>query len=291
MTPLPAPAPPASAGPGIRAGGGGPLRGVPRILSIAAHYMGQTVKVKLAYRAELAVSLVSSLLWSAVNLVFFAVIFGEVPSMKGWSFEQVVFLYGFGQYAFGIFSVFAFSLMWQFGSEYLVEGQLDRVLLRPYPPLLQMVLDQLSVFDAIIVVKGVAIAGWAAWRLGIPFSLGSAVAFLALGVAAAAVLTGIALSLTFVSFWWPNRYGLFRPLFTLTEYSRYPIRIFPRWVQVLLTFVLPFGFACFYPAAWFFDDASLRRIAWLTPAVGAACMALASTLLRRGIDRYESAGS
>ena len=266
-------------------------RTVPQTLGIMGQYIAQNLKVKLTYRTEFAISIFATILWSVVNLTFFALVFGQVPSMSGWSFEQVVFLYGFGQFTFGMFSCLLFTLMWDFGNLYLVEGLLDRVLLRPFPPLLQMVLEQFYPYDMAIILKGAGIAAWAASRLGIPFTALNALKFVVLGASASMVLAGIALITTFASFWWLNRYGLFRPLFALTEYSRYPLRVFPKWVQWFMTFIVPFGFACFYPASAFFGDQRLHTFAVLTPVVGIALLFGANRMLERGIRRYESTGS
>ncbi len=262
-----------------------------RILSIAVAYIAQTLKVKMAYRTEFLVTLFSTFLWNGVNLAFFQVIFQHVPDLRGWSHPQVVFLYGFGQVVFGLYSMAVFGLMWDFSSTYLVEGNLDRMLVRPYPVLLQMVLETVAIFDILVVAQGGVIVALAMGEMGISLGPLDLLAFAILAASGAAVLAGIALVLTFISFWWPNRYGLFRPLFTLTEYSRYPLRIFPRWVQVLMTVVLPFGFTCFYPASWFFTDPGLRRMAWVTPFVGLLLLTLAVWILHRGIRRYESSGS
>jgi ABC-2 type transport system permease protein len=268
-----------------------PPSGLRHTVGIMGHYIAQNLKVKLTYRTELAISLFSTVLWSVVNLTFFVLVFGEVPSMSGWSFEEIVFLYGFGQFTFGLFSCLLFTLMWDFGNVYLVEGLLDRVLLRPFPPLLQMVLEQFYPFDMAIIVKGAGIAAWAATKLGIAFTAATLAKFVVLGISAAMVLAGIALITTFASFWWLNRYGLFRPLFTFMEYSRYPLRVFPRWIQWLMTFVLPFGFACFYPASAFLGERGLDGFALATPVVGVGLLYLANRMLDAGIRRYESTGS
>ncbi len=51
-------------------------------------------------------------------------------SVRGWKFEEMVFLYGFSLIPFGIFNVFSWNLC-MFADRYLIEGRFDRVLLRP----------------------------------------------------------------------------------------------------------------------------------------------------------------
>ncbi len=40
----------------------------------------------------------------------------------------------------------------------------------------------------------------------------------------------------------------------LFQFSKFPLSAYSKWVQVLLTFVLPVGFISFYPSLHFFQD-------------------------------------
>jgi ABC-2 type transport system permease protein len=75
----------------------------------------------------------------------------------------------------------------------------------------------------------------------------------------------------------------------------YPLSIFPRGIQMLLTFLVPVGFISFYPALDFVgpnDSFALPiDLALFTPAVGAVLFLLAYAIFHRGLKRYESAGS
>jgi ABC-2 type transport system permease protein len=58
-----------------------------------------------------------------------------------------------------------------------------------------------------------------------------------------------------------------------------------------LTFVLPFAWVAFYPAAWFVGGPEYQRVALFTPLVGSATFGLGYLVWSRGIRRYASTGS
>src|SRR5260370_8833991 len=75
-----------------------------------------------------------------------------MPGLAGWSFEEILFLYGFSLIPFGLFNVLSVNL-YEFGSTYIIEGKFDRVLLRPISSLFQVLFEAFRIesFQEIIV--------------------------------------------------------------------------------------------------------------------------------------------
>lgn len=61
-------------------------------------------------------------------------------------------------------------------------------------------------------------------------------------------------------------------------------------MQVLITWLLPFAFISFYPAALIFGRPEGQLIGWLTPLVAVVCAGLALLTFQAGLRRYESTG-
>ncbi len=62
-------------------------------------------------------------------------------------------------------------------------------------------------------------------------------------------------------------------------------------MRLFLTFVLPFAWVAFYPAAWFVGGEKFGKVALLTPLVGVLVFGGAALLWRRGVRNYVSTGS
>ncbi len=77
----------------------------------------------------------------------------------------------------------------------------------------------------------------------------------------------------------------------LLNTSRYPISIYPRWLHVLVLYVLPFGAAIFLPADFLRGHGSLAQ-ALIVPPLAAVATAFAAKLAwDAAIQSYQSTGS
>ena len=73
------------------------------------------------------------------------------------------------------------------------------------------------------------------------------------------------------------------------QYAKYPVQIYPRAVQLLLLFVVPYAFICVVPVQVLRGQHQLFFAA-ATAAVSVAFFFLAKLVFERGIRHYESMG-
>jgi len=261
-----------------------------RQLGIYGAYFAQFLKMRLAYRVDFLIDTGANLVGLATQLALLGVLFSKVQVLKGWSFEEVLFIYGFSLLPLGLFNLVSINL-YRFAERYIADGNFDRVLLRPVNSLAQVLFESFNVSGLNELLLGSGIMIYAGSRLGLSFGPLDAVALLVLVPAAALVYIGVFLGLTAVSFWHEDRMGLAPPVYNVIRFSRYPLTIFDAPIRVLLTFVLPFAWVAFYPATWFLGTPEFRYLALLTPLVGTTVFALAFVIWRRGVARYASTGS
>jgi ABC-2 type transport system permease protein len=113
---------------------------------------------------------------------------------------------------------------------------------------------------------------------------------------AVAVLSGgaifMALNLiTCVSaFWIMDSVPVTRAIFDNHLFAQYPLTIYPKAINILLTWLIPYGFASFYPAAHLLGR-DVGPLAWLAPLVAAALLAIGYWLWGIGLRHYASTGS
>ena len=272
----------------------GPQRSRParvrRQLGIVGAYFAQFLKMRLAYRVDFMVDLGANLFAIGVQLATLTVLFSKVPALKGWSFEQVLFIYGFSLLPLGLFNLISINL-YRFAEYYIADGNLDRVLLRPVNPLAQVLFESFNVSGLNELFLGTGIMVYAGTRLGLDLGAVDALVFVLVVPSAALVYVGVFLGLTAVSFWFEDRMGLAPPVYNVIRFARYPLTIYGRGVQAFLTFVLPFAWVAYMPATWFVGGPDIRHWALLTPLVGLLVMSLAYAIWRAGLRRYASTGS
>ena len=258
-------------------------------ISIGLAYLGMLAKARFAYRADFLVQVASDLLLQAVDLAFIAVVFSRVSVLGGWRLEEVLFVYGFFLIPFAMFNA-SFAALSDVGGRYIVGGELDRVLTRPLNSLLQVQLELLRPQALNGVILGFAVLAVASARLHLAWTPAGILAGAAGALGAWLVYGAVFITVASLSFWTQDRAGLFPIAYNTINFGRYPLTIYPAVARFLLTFVLPYGFLAFYPAAGLLRD-EYRAIGLLTLPVGALAFTLALFLWGKGLARYEGAGS
>lgn len=253
-------------------------------------YFSQYAKARLEYRTDFFSSVLASFLGTAASFGFLLIVFSRVPAIRGWSFEEMVFLYGFSLLPFGLFNVLSWNL-YQFADRYLIEGRFDRVLLRPVSSVFQVLFEAFRLESLQETATGLFAVVWASRRLGLAFTPLDVALFLLWTVCGAAIYLAIFLALTATSFWIEDRIGISPPVFNLMQFGRYPLTIYDGWVRFSLSFVIPFAFASFYPTARFLGRREFLQEFWAVPFVAAVTLALALSLWKSGVARYHSTGS
>lgn len=267
------------------------MQRVLRHIDIAGHYVLQAFKMRLEYRMDFFVECLAALLQQAAGLLTLTFLFNNFHSVREWSREEVFFIYGFSLIPMAFFDAFAMNF-YMFSDKYVVGGELDRLLLRPLSGLFQLIMEGIS-FDFLAdLTLGTVVLTYAWSHVGPPLSLTVVLQFIVLVFGAWGVLTGVFLALTSVAFWSQDRMSILPPVYNLLNFARYPLNIYRRFVAVLLTWVVPFGFIAFYPSAAFLKNGeSFRTFSMYVPVAGIVMLALGTIIWRRGVRHYAGAGS
>lgn len=263
---------------------------VERHAMLLGSYFAQYVKVQTGYRTDFLVSLGTSFLATCFQLGFVFVLFGKVRQLAGWSFPEVLFLYGFSLVPYGLFNVISLNL-YNFGNNYIIEGKFDRVLLRPVSSLFQVLFEQFRIESVQEIATGGFCMAWAARQLHVPWTPGRMIGLLFFSACAAVIYLSVFLILTTVSFWWEDRVGVHPPVWNVIAFGRYPLPIYSLAVQFILCWIIPFGLASFYPSVRLLGREVTPEYAPLVPVIAVLFLAMAISLWNFGTRHYSSTGS
>ncbi|WP_127588113.1 ABC transporter permease [Paenibacillus koleovorans] len=257
--------------------------------SLFSEYFSNYIKRRLTYRSDFWIEIVSDLLFQGMNLLFILIVFMHTPLLGGWSQEQVVFIYGYFMVPYGVFGCF-FNL-WNFSERYIGKGEMDRVLIRPAHNLTQLMLENLdpaSLFGSLV---GLFIMFYTGVQMDMDLSWTDPLAFLLFTGGAILIYGGVYIAITSVSFFSDAPTGILPLVWNIQNYGRYPVNIYNKIIKFTLTFLLPFAFVGFYPAAYFLDRANWGMMAFLTPVMGLIFFAIGLALWNYGVRKYRGAGS
>jgi ABC-2 type transport system permease protein len=263
---------------------------IQRHASLLAAYFTQYTKVRLSYRGDFFISLATSFAATLFSLGFVLVLFSKIPKLAGWRFEEVLFLYGFSLIPFGIFNILSLNI-YEFGNTYVIEGQFDRVLMRPISALFQVLFENFRLESFQEILTGSFLIWYAAHRLALPWGPADLLLLVFWSVCGGVIYISIFMLLSTASFWFEDRIGIHPPVWNLIAFGRYPLTIYSPFIQFVLSWVIPFGFASFYPSVRLLGRREFHSYALLAPVIAAACLALLLFGWREGAKRYSSTGS
>jgi ABC-2 type transport system permease protein len=265
-------------------------RRIARHLGLLGAYLVQYAKVRVSYRADFLIGLATSMAATVFAFGFVLVLFGRIPRLADWRFEEVLFLYGFSLIPFGLFNVISMNI-YEFGNTYIIEGKFDRVLLRPVGTLFQVLFEAFRIESLHEVLVGLAAIWWASRRMGLEWTAADAGLLLFFGLCGAVIYISFFVMLASASFWFEDRIGIIPPVWNLLAFGRYPLSIYSPFVRFVLSWIVPFGFATFYPTVRLLGREDFSGYAPLVPLVAAATAGLALLVWSRGVRQYASTGS
>ena len=261
-----------------------------RHVRLLIQYFAQYAKVRLAYKADFIIAFFSSMAATVLGFGFVLVLFTKIPLLQDWTFDEILFLYGFSLIPLGFFNVISWNL-YDFSELYIVEGKFDRVLLRPVATLFQVIFEKFRLESLQEVVTGIYVVAVCIHRLHLAIGIRDYLWFVLMIICGSAIYISVFLILTAVSFWFEDRVGIVPPVFNMLNFSRYPLTIYNGFIQFLLSWIIPFGFATFYPTTHFLGKRGFALYFHLVPLVAAGFLALAVLVWNRGVGNYSSTGT
>lgn len=248
----------------------------------------------LEYRANFIMWFGFAVVYHGTAIAALFVTLRQFPSMNGWDFKQMAFLYALWAMGHEFHNTFFFTTVNV--PEYVREGRFDRFLVRPQDTLFQVltVPSQIS-FDgfALAIVTFIVATRYSGVQVDAAFCV--YVPLVVLG--GALIELGISLAVATMSFWFVRVDTLRWVVMSLEqEFTRYPISIYTRGVRIVLAFVFPFAFMNYFPATFLLHKAETGlslapQVGLLTPVIGVAWLAVAYAFWRIGLTHYQGTGS
>ncbi len=244
---------------------------------------------ELQYRVNFFLSLVQSVVAVGTALVVLALVFSHTDSLGGWSSDELLVIMGVYVLMGGLIRSVIQPNMQQL-MEDVQEGTLDYVLTKPEDAQLLVSVRRFGLWQAVDIVVGLLLVAVALVRIGDPVSVWSVLAF---------VLTLILGGLDIYCFWLiltTSAFVVVRVDFLIELFDgmyqagRWPVTIYPGWLRIGFTFLVPLAFAVTVPAS----ALTGRLSGWLL--LGAAAFTVGLLVLtrwvwRQGLRRYAGASA
>ena len=257
-------------------------------------YIGMFFRSRAEYKTSFFAGMFANFYCYFVTYTIFWLMTQRFTTIGGWNFSELTVLYGTGLLAYAISGVLFWGSIY-FLESAVTEGKLDILLLRPKGMIIQLICSSFGyTFIGQIIVTVIF--------LGLAFANDASlhswtkILYYIVALAGGVLINGGAVIIVGALSFWVKRStqigGVF--YYTLREFCIYPLNIYPRYIKLAVTYVFPWAFINYYPAAVLLGKSENGYdycLGLLAPLVGVAFFLLSLKIFSLGLRKYESAGN
>jgi ABC-2 type transport system permease protein len=259
------------------------------VLKLLSAFFKVNVQMSLAYRADTVVNILLNLMWLGWELLSLGIIFSNTETIGGWSFGELIALLG----VFRLVHTLMIALIWPNTEKFnqsIRDGSMDYTLLQPVNSMFLVTFSRITIWRvwdlvlaAVLIVIGVNMAGDTTTPLSI-------LTFILLTISGAIVIYSLWIVLIALTFWFTKFDNNVTILQALLDAGRYPVTVYPIWLRILVTFIIPIAVATTVPLQGLRGELNLSRVLMFI-AIGIVSFLVASQVWKRGLKQYSGASS
>lgn len=267
-------------------------------------FVAQHIKRMLQYRADFITGILSFIFIQASGILFLDILVKET-GLYTWGYYELLVIYAMFQIPRGIDHLLTDNL-WLV-SMYIRRGLFDKYLTRPMPVLWHIIIERFQLEALGELIVGIAILIYALPNLAITLTFLDVIYLTLFVLLGALIYTSIKIITASVAFWTKDSQPVMSAAYEVAIFTKNPLEIYPSSIRFILVYLLPFGFTSFFPTVFMLgklNDSSVISEGmdwiWIKTPLGLLLQAamtafvfltLGLLIWRKGLSRYESAGS
>lgn len=244
---------------------------------------------ELQYRANLAVQLFQSAIALGTGLAVLGLVFGQTTNLGGWSQSELLAVMGVHILMGGLIRTAIQPNMERLMTD-VRQGTLDFILTKPEDAQVMVSVREVRIWQAVDILVGAIVLAVAIAQLQTGVGLGAGLIFAGTLVLGAVMIYCFWLLVTTAAFWVVRMDEIHELFDGLYQSGRWPVTIYPGWLRISLTYLVPIAFAVTVPA-----EALTSRLTIETLAVAAAfaigLVVVTRLFWRFGLRNYSGASA
>jgi ABC-2 type transport system permease protein len=247
------------------------------------------LQTNLAYRMDTFVNILLSLLGLGWELLSLSIIFSNTKQLAGWGPGELISLLGVFHLVNALMQILIWPNTEKFNSS-VRDGSLDYTFLQPANSMFMVTFSRMTIWrvwdiglGVVLIVTGINMSG------GHP-SLPSLISFMLLSVSGSLILYSLWIVLIAATFWFVKFDNNVTILQALLDTGRYPSSVYPFWLRMIVTFIIPIAVATTVPMQALRGELTGGQVL-LFLGVGAAAFLAALWFWKAGVKKYSGASS
>jgi ABC-2 type transport system permease protein len=246
-------------------------------------------KSMLEYKASFIIAFISQIFIFFSYYFVILALFNKFDNIKGFSLYEVLLCFSIIQFGYTVCECFARGID-QF-DDLIIQGDFDRLLLRPKNIILQILCSQIEFIKMSRLLQSIIIFVIAIVSLNINWNIFKLITLILMILSSITIFLSI--FLLSASYCFITVQGLeFRNLLADggKHLAQYPIGVFKKGFVYFFTFIIPYGLVNYYPLLYFIGKSD-NILYMLCPVLVIIYLIITIKIFKFGIKKYSSVGS
>jgi ABC-2 type transport system permease protein len=244
---------------------------------------------ELQYRANFAIQIFQSLIALGTGLAVIGLVFSQTTHLNDWTQPELLVVMGVHILMGGVIKTLIQPNMVRLMTD-VREGTLDFILTKPEDSQVLISIREVRIWQAIDVVIGLVVLGIGVAQVEASIGPIQAVAFAVALVLGASMIYCFWLILTTSAFWIVRVDEIHELFDGIYQSGRWPVTIYPGWLRISLTYLVPIAFAVTVPAEAITSRLTIETLA-LAAAFAAVLVLFTRWWWRFGLRNYSGASA
>lgn len=258
-------------------------------LKLLSAFFKVNVQMSLAYRADTVVNILLNLMWLGWELLSLNIIFNNTDTLGGWGLGELIALLG----VFRLVNTMMIALIWPNTEKFnqsIRDGSMDYTILQPVNSMFLVTFSRITVWRiwdlvlaVILIVVGVNMAEEVT-------NAPQILTFILLSLSGMIVIYSLWIVLIALTFWFVKFDNNVTILQALMDAGRYPATVYPAWLRIIVTFIIPIAVATTIPLQALRGELTVTQI-FIFLGVSVVSFVIASRVWKLGLKQYSGASS
>lgn len=258
-------------------------------LKLLSAFFKVNVQMSLAYRADTVVNILLNLMWLGWELLSLNIIFNNTDTLGGWGLGELIALLG----VFRLVNTMMIALIWPNTEKFnqsIRDGSMDYTILQPVNSMFLVTFSRITVWRIWDLVLAVVLI-----VVGVNMSEGVTSAaqiltFILLSLSGMIVIYSLWIVLIALTFWFVKFDNNVTILQALMDSGRYPATVYPAWLRIIVTFIIPIALATTIPLQALRGELNGTQVLVFL-GVSVVSFVVASRVWKLGLKQYSGASS
>ena len=263
-------------------------------LSLFKTYFAMRVKRLMTFKGSFIIQFFAQGLNYAATFLLMYVMITAFGNLNDWTSYEVMLLYALSLLSYGFAGMF-FYFFRVYTAKEILDGSFDDALVKPIHTLPYLIFKTLTPAYVIHISLAIAVLVFCVVKLKIIITLFMLTWIFVIILCGIFIYGGMFLFITAPTFVMMQTDSLGSMLFFLRESGYYPISIFPKVIQIIMTFILPYSMMNFFPIQIILNKHDYvgfgAAMPWLAPLFAIVFFGLGIVCFVSLAKRYKSSGS